>query len=279
MGEGTINDVTVNVDTKVDLHNIIVIKHGLVSGVRGIVRGTMVQRDTRWETHTTLERISSGRHISHLFLNHLHYFNHGHTWFHVLLCILTCSSMNFSTLSELIPRLFRFDTVCIGTLFLVRGTLEVVVLVFTRWVDTVEDLVNIVFKYRAGLLLLLSLLLLLARVYRGCFSSHGASVLHTQRCNIVGDLLNSSSSSLVTHCVAVRAPTGSLCAVISKRAPLNSTKRKVDSSTFTFGTEISSSTVQRFLKQSLFSTAGPLGAKLTVDTQPAHTHPTCFADL
>lgn len=51
-GKGTVDDTAVDVDTKVDLHDILIVDNHFVARIRGVVRRAVVYAETSRETHT-----------------------------------------------------------------------------------------------------------------------------------------------------------------------------------------------------------------------------------
>ena len=97
----TINNMTINLRSKIDLHDIVVFQDCVVSWVWRVVSGAFVNAAAGWESDALLYSICLYQ-PSIGFLNSLANIDKFHAWSHVRLRHLTHLSMAFGGFSEVI---------------------------------------------------------------------------------------------------------------------------------------------------------------------------------
>ena len=132
-GEGTVDNAAVEVRAKVDLHDVAVVEHHLVAGIRGVVRGAVVDAETAGETHTALDVVTllqalvAGQCTDRI-LDALRDLRQGLAGLDVLLRILADLTVHFGTLAVLLQEVIVHAVEI--ALLLIGGSVRVLVLVF-----------------------------------------------------------------------------------------------------------------------------------------------------
>lgn len=132
-GECTVNNSTIEMCSEVDLHHISLVENHLITGVRGIVRSTVVDTQTTWETHPALEIISFlqalvTRQGSHRVFNSFRDLCQGLTGLDILLRILADLAVDLGALAVLLQEVIVHAVEI--ALLLVGGAVGILVLVF-----------------------------------------------------------------------------------------------------------------------------------------------------
>ncbi|KAI6748728.1 hypothetical protein HG531_007675 [Fusarium graminearum] len=130
--KGRVDNTAVDMDTEIDLHDVLLLQNHLVTGVRGVMRGAVVETKTAGETHTSLEtvtllesRVSSES--TNTILNTLGDRGQGLSGLDVLLSPLAHLAMNLGSLA-VIGKEVGVKVIEMA-LLLVGGTVVVLVLV------------------------------------------------------------------------------------------------------------------------------------------------------
>lgn len=93
--------LTIDVSSKVQLHDIVVLQHGLVSSVGRPVSGNVVERTTRRESDTGFQSLFFNE-SAHVVLHHLANAGHAHARLDILLNVLANLSVDLGSPTQVI---------------------------------------------------------------------------------------------------------------------------------------------------------------------------------
>ena len=99
--EGTINNMSIDLSTEVNFHNIIIAEHSVITWVRSVVSSTIVDTATCRKTNTLLEPIGFYKSLI-CFFNSLTNIDKFYSWSHVSLSHFSDLPMALSCFSEVI---------------------------------------------------------------------------------------------------------------------------------------------------------------------------------
>lgn len=88
-------------NTKVDLADIAIFEHSLVTCVGSVMSSTVVQGASSGETNARLESVGLDQ-VTGTILNHFHDINHGHARLDVTTSVLANLTMNLSSSADLV---------------------------------------------------------------------------------------------------------------------------------------------------------------------------------
>lgn len=115
--------------TEIDLANIAVLDHSLITSVGSVMGGAVVQRASSRETNARLESVSLDQ-VASSVLDHFHNLNHGHARLDVAASILADLAMDFRCPANVVVLIKVLSFQC--SLLLVSGSPEVPVEKWSR---------------------------------------------------------------------------------------------------------------------------------------------------